>query len=224
MSEGATATRPVGDPVENLVKGYLIHRVRAHAHEDPGLFDIAFALYDTLERSGAARSEMALKLGNHRAFKALLKVLGAKVSRLHSAGMRIATDNRTIMALVRERLAEAGIDVEDPEQLDAATLEYERALAATVSEEDSLENVEVVAETIEVAADLMGASGPKKLAVRAAIATLLPLVVKDEDLRTEVKRLQGELEKDPDRLRAMADLVRREGPALVREAYRRGNS
>ena len=61
----------------------------------------------------------------------------------------------------------------------------------------------------------------KRAGFRAAWSIVLPLAVRDAGVRERIDALKDELTGDPERLKAMAALVRKEGPRIVREAYQR---
>ena len=79
-----------------------------------------------------------------------------------------------------------------------------------------------VADAIELGNDFLNSDSMfKRAGFRAAWAIVLPMAVKDQAVRERVDSLKDELTGDPERLQAMADLVRKEGPRIVREAYER---
>jgi hypothetical protein len=213
------------DPVNAIVKGYLIEHVRSLADADPELFVRAFELYDTLEEQHAAAGHDHLhQLKKHPMMEKALGLLGERAPHVYEAAVRITQDNAEMAEVLRERLAELGVDPTTEEGHEEATLEYERILAETVSLDDSLDNVVAVADAIELGNDFLNAESMfKRAGFRAAWAIVLPLAVKDAAVRERVDSLKDELTGDPARLQAMADLVRKEGPRIVREAYERGS-
>lgn len=214
------------DPVASLVKGYLIEHVRSLADADPDLFSLAFELYDTLESHQAeAGHEHLHQLEKHPMIQSALGLLGEKAPHVYEAAVRITQDNAEITELLRARLDELGLDVTTDDGFEAATLEYERILAETVSIEDSHDNVAAVADAIELGNDFMNAKSMlKRAGFRAAWAVLLPLAIRDAEVRRRVDALKEELTGDPRRLQAMAALVREEGPRIVSEAYERAEA
>lgn len=211
------------DPVKALVKGYLIERVRSLSEADPELFSQAFELYDTLERHHAEAGHDHLhQLKRHPMMEKALGLLGERAPHIYEAAVRITQHDAEMAEVLRERLDELGLDLATDEGHEAATLEYERVLAETVPLDDSLDNVAAVADAIELGNDFLNAESMlKRAGFRAAWAIVLPLAVRDEEVRERVDALKDELTGDPDRLKAMADLVRKEGPRIVREAYER---
>jgi hypothetical protein len=212
------------DPIAVLVRGYLIEHVRSLAEADPALFDKAFALYDTLERHHErAGPEHLHHLRDHPLLDRVLGLLGRRAHHVHAAAVRVTQDNERIVERLRERVAELGIDPTTPSGWREATSEYERILAQEVPLETSLDNVAAVADAVELSNDFLNArSVLKRGAFQAAWAVLLPLAVRDAEVRAEVEGLKRELSGDRRRLAEMAGLIRREGPRIVREAYARG--
>lgn len=219
-------TTPGNDPVSRLVKGYLIERVRSLSAADPELFDRAFELYDTLEshhqRQGAGHLS---SLKRHPVLEKVLGLLGPKAHGVYEAGLRVARDNEEITRRLRQRVDELGLDLSTEDGLEEATLEYERILSATVPLETSLENVGAVADAIDLGNDFMNSRNPlKRGAFQAAWTVLLPMAIRDGEVRSRVQALKDELSGDRPRLQAMSGLVRTEGPRIVREAYERGHA
>lgn len=212
------------DPVVSLVKGYLIERVRSLSGADPELFARAFAAYDAAEQAhhGDGHGHLA-GVAEHPLVGRVLKLMGKRAAHVYRAALRIARDNRAMAERLREVLDRKNVNVTTKAGRARAEAEYERVLAATVPLEASLDNVDAVADSIELVNGLVNAkSRLKRSVVEMAWATLAPLALRDEALREEVEALKEELTGRPERLQAMADLVRREGPRIVREAYERG--
>ena len=215
-----------GDPVSALVKGYLIERVRSLSDADPELFDLAFELYDTLESHHAEQGSDHLRaLKRHPVLAKILGLLGDKASGVYEAALRVTQDNAEMTELLRERVDELGIDPSTEAGFEEATAEYEAILAETVPLETSLENVEAVADAIDLGNDFMNSRNPvKRAAFKTAWTVLLPLAVRDGEVRRRVQALKDALSGDRPRLKAMSGLVRTEGPRIVREAYERGGA
>lgn len=222
-ASGGPSRRPA-DPVASLVTGYLIEQVKEVASADRELLDRALELYQAVETGGLGDGSTDRIAGilESGAFRVFSRLLGKRARHLAEVGLRLARDNRVIMAELRSRLVEAGLDAARPEHREAAVAWYERILAATVSLDTSLENVAAVADTIDLANDILNPSASwKATAFRRAWPVLARLVIEDEGLRVRVDELREELSGDPARLEAMAAIVRDAGPGVVRRAYRR---
>lgn len=212
------------DPVARLVIGYLFDRIREVEGADPDLLDRALELYRLIESGGPGGQRPDLEgLRRNATFRGLVGLLGGRAQRLADVGLAIAADNRTLMTSLRQAFEERGIDPADPARRDEAVALYERLLAASVPLDRSLQNVAAIADTIDLANDLLN---PRSAVVRgllpSAIQALLPAVVRDPEVRRRVEALRLELTGQPERLATLGRLVRHEGPGIVRAAYRRG--
>lgn len=217
--------KPLEDPVARLVTGYLLDRVKEVEGVDQQLLEQAMELYRLVEEGGLARRspEEMQALRKSPVAKGLLTVLGGRARRVADLGLRIVRDNRAMMSALRERLQEKRIDPSDPAEKESVEREYEHVLVETVPLETSLENVAGIADTIDLANEALNPKG--RIARRLypqAIDAVLPLLLKEPELRSRVEALRRDLSGRPERLEELAEIVRREGPGIVHGAYERG--
>ena len=138
---------------DELVKRYIIDKVKAQATVDQELFDSVLALHELAEERESDGSS-AKRLGELRdspMVRAAMAVLGQRFQRLADIGVRIANDTQALRVELRQRLEAAGVDPSDPKQAAAADAEYERTLAATIPVGVALENVGGLADMVELA-------------------------------------------------------------------------
>ena len=147
--------------------------------------------------------------------------MGARFEKLADIGVRIAQDTQALRIRLRERLTEAGIDPLDPAQRSEAEAEYERALSETIPLPIALENVDALAEMVDLANDVLNQEGLKRHAYEAAWQVGRRIIFKDPKVLARMEQVKSELQGDRARLDRIAKLIRKAGPGIVKEAYRR---
>ena len=137
---GAKKGGPPQEAVDELVKRYLVDKIRVHAGADQELFDNLLDLHDlVIEREAGADSTTRLhELRDSPMVRAALAFLGERFQRLADVGIRLAHDTQALRRNLGPSLAALGIDPADPAQLTAAEAEYERVLVDTVPLETAL--------------------------------------------------------------------------------------
>jgi UDP-N-acetylglucosamine 1-carboxyvinyltransferase len=214
------------DPVADIVKGWLVQAVRETSGDDPELFDRAYELYALVEGSGATHEPHSklVRIAETQAFRAATLLLGRRAHHLFEHGLRMARENRLLLTELRRRLDAKGIRLEEDGGRARAVEEYERLLVETVPAERQLEDVEAVADTIELAnAFLNPGSRAKDKAFSTAYNVLKHVVLDDPGIVSRADGLRDELRGDPTRLAGLAMAVRAHGPRLVREMAERVN-
>jgi hypothetical protein len=217
---------PTQKSVDELVKRYLIDKVRAHAGRDEELFDSILALHELAEqRESSHDSAKRLKeLRDSPMVRTAMAFLGERFQRLADVGIRIAEDTQALRFLLRERLGEAGIDPLNPKQRAAAEAEYERALVQTIPLPTALENVSALAEMVDLANDVLNQTGLRRHAYEAAWQFGKRAIFKDEKVLAKMEHIKTDLQGDRERLVRVSALIRKIGPGVVKDAYARGAS
>jgi hypothetical protein len=148
--------------------------------------------------------------------------MGDRVQRLVDTGVKVAADTQVLRERLRERLIEKGLDPADEDEYEESVLEYERVLADTVPLKEALVNMEAVADLVDLANDVLHpGSGLKRHLYDMAWAAFRKRVFTDPAVLERIEDLKGEIEADPERLKRIAKLIRKQGPGIVRDAYAR---
>src|SRR5204863_275528 len=103
---------------DELVKRYILDKVRAQATADQDLFDSVLALHDLAEQRETSH-DSAQRLGELRdspMVRAAMAVLGQRFQRVADIGVRIAKDTLALRIELRSRLEAEGIDPTDRKQ------------------------------------------------------------------------------------------------------------
>ncbi len=223
----ASKKGPPQKAVDELVAGYLIEAVRSHAGKDEDLLDRVLALQDliTQREGGEDLADRAARLRENPLVRGASSAMGSRVERLVEVGTRVAADAQELRVRLRERLAERGLNPADEDDRDECVAEYERVLASTVPLPRALENIEAVAELVDLAADVLNpGSGLKRRMYELAWSAGKKMIFEDERVLARVEDLKAEVTADPERMPRIAGLIRKEGPKIVRAAYARAAS
>ena len=218
---------PPQKAVDELVAGYLIEAVRSHAGEDEDLLDRVLSLQDlVMQREGGEDvAERARALRQNPLVRGAISAMGPRVERLVEVGARVAEDAQALRVGLRERLAERGLDPADDDEHEECVAEYERVLAETVPLPRALENIEAVAELVDLAGDVLNPGGGLKARIYdLAWSAGKRMIFDDPAVLERVEALKAEVVEDPERLPRIAGLIRREGPKIVKGAYARAAS
>lgn len=210
--------------VDELVKRYLVDKVRAHAGRDEELLDSVLALQDLAEQreTGGDPAKRLKELRDSPMVRTAMAFLGDRFRSLADVGVKLAMDTQELRKVLRLRLGERGIDPADPKQLPEAEAEYERVLAATIPLETALLNVDALAEMVDLANDVLNQRGLKRHAYEAAWHVGKRTLFQDEQVLARMEDVKLQLQGDRARLERIAKLIRKVGPGVVRAAYRRG--
>ena len=215
---------PSQKAVDELVASYLLDAVRENAGQDEDLLDKVLALHD-LAAEREASSGLASRIGDVKdnpLVRGAIAAMGDRVQRLVDTGVKVAADTQVLRERLRERLVEKGLDPADEDEYEASVLEYERVLADTIPLKEALVNMEAVADLVDLANDVLHpGSGLKRHLYDMAWAAFRKRVFTDPAVLERIEDLKGEVEADPDRLKRIARLIRKEGPAVVKDAYAR---
>lgn len=215
---------PSQKAVDELVASYLLDAVRENAGPDEELLDKVLALHE-LAAEREASDGLAGRIGEVREnplVRGALAAMGDRVQRLVDTGVKVAGDTQVLRERLRDRLAEKGLDPADEAEYEECVLEYERVLSDTIPLKEALVNMEAVADLVDLANDVLHpGSGLKRHLYDMAWATFRKRVFTDPHVLEQIEDLKGEVEADPERLGRIAKLIRKQGPAIVKEAYQR---
>jgi hypothetical protein len=215
---------PSQKAVDELVASYLLDAVRENAGSDEDLLDKVLALHE-LAAEREASEGLAGRIGEVREnplVRGAVAAMGDRVQRLVDTGVKVAGDTQVLRARLRERLAERGLDPANEDEYEESVLEYERVLAETIPLKEALVNMEAVADLVDLANDVLHpGSGLKRHLYDMAWAAFRRRVFTDPHVLEQIEDLKAEVEADPERLKRIAKLIRKEGPAVVKEAYQR---
>lgn len=208
---------------DELVKRYIIDKVKAHAGPDRDLFESVLALHELAEQheSGTDSSKRLSELRDSPMVRTAMAVLGPRFQRLADIGVRIATDTQALRVDLRKTLEAAGIDPADPKQAAEAEAEYERVLAATIALPVAIDNVNGLADMVDLANDVLNQQGLKRHAYEAAWQVGRRIIFKDPKVLARMEQVKSELQGDKARLERIAKLIRKLGPGIVKDAYAR---
>lgn len=216
--------QPSQKAVDELVASYLLDAVREHAGQDEDLLDKVLALHD-LAAEREASDGLASRIGDVREnplVRGAIAAMGDRVQKLVDTGVKVAGDTQVLRTRLRERLVEKGLDPADEDQYEDCVLEYERVLSDTIPLREALTNMEAVADLVDLANDVLHpGSGLKRHIYDLAWATFRKRVFTDPAVLERIEDLKAEVEADPNRLKRIAKLIRKEGPAVVKDAYAR---
>ena len=208
---------------DELVKRYIIDKVKAHAGPDRDLFESVLALHELAEQheSGTDSSKRLGELRDSPMVRTAMAVLGPRFQRLADIGVRIATDTQALRVDLRKSLEAVGIDPADPKQAAEAEAEYERVLAATIALPVAIDNVNGLADMVDLANDVLNQQGLKRHAYEAAWQVGRRIIFKDPKVLARMEQVKSELQGDKARLERIAKLIRKLGPGIVKDAYAR---
>lgn len=216
--------QPSQKAVDELVASYLLDAVRENAGQDEDLLDKVLALHDLAAEREASQG-LANRIGDVREnplVRGAIAAMGDRVQKLVDTGVKVAADTQVLRTRLRDRLAERGLDPADDDEYEECVLEYERVLSDTIPLRDALTNMEAVADLVDLANDVLHpGSGLKRHLYDMAWSAFRKRVFTDPAVLERIEDLKGEVERDPERLKRIAKLIRREGPAVVKEAYER---
>ena len=120
------------------------------------------------------------------------------------------------------KLTELGINPAEPKQLADAEAEYERVLVATIPLDTALENVDALAEMVDLANDVLNQEGLKRHAYEAAWHVGKRTLFHDPKVLAKMEEVKLQLQGDRARLERIGKLIRKVGPGVVKAAYKRG--
>ena len=212
------------EAVDELVKRYLLDKIRAQAGEDEDLLDDVLAIHELASQheKGNDPSKRLRELRDSPMIRTAMAFLGERFRKLADVGVRLAEDTQTLRTTLRKRLADEGIDPADPKQLAAAEAEYERVLVETVPLDTALENVTALADMVDLANDVLNQEGLKRHAYEAAWKVGKRILFDDDRVLASMESVKQSLQGDKTRLTRISRLIRKVGPGVVRDAYKRG--
>ena len=220
MAQRGAAKQPL-TPLElrDIVRGYVIGRIRAVVAGHDALFTRSLALYSLVEEEmhaeGGDAGERIRALKAHPLYRTVHALIHGRARHVLDASLRLMEDNRRIMARLESRVVAEAIDTREQ-----ATRAYREVLVAEVPLERSLDNVEAIAQSCELLWRLLRSRNfVARALTREAYAFARRVVVRSDPVRAEMDRLWLMLRDDPAQLQKLAEAIRKHGSEVVREVY-----
>jgi len=201
-----------------VARGYIIGKVRHLAHGHESLFEHGLRLYTMLEehaRNERGGKDRIAQLQANPLAKAVLRLVSRRAQGVVDAAVAGMRDNRLVMDELERRAAATGVRHQDEaEQL------YRDVLVDVVPLDRSLANVRSIADTSELAHEMLTTRSLVGRALRReGYAFVRRVVIRDQHVRSELDALWHQLLEHPDELRSLAATVREHGPDIVRDIY-----